>query len=1082
MSRAVNRCLGRGRSECESPPFDRSKHASAVSRVRAQRLKMEFRAVPLGALSLVTVALSAPGVEGAPPPDDACYTGATIFAAVLGTLVITFGLIAAAYVLQRIYWNSKKGKHLILVTDPEKGGDFAFDNPGFREGTPINHVNHEKEEGKIKWPHFTTPINVIGGNGATKPRALDDSFVGEPLINVVPLRSHDFTGLGFNICGNMRDGIFVKDVLHRGPASESGKIVSGDRITSVRISFKHMVFEDALTILSYASPYEVQLEVENGSSSGPSTLLRNKKPISPAERICHPFYRSQSISDLSQIGKTGTRLIKCEQPASLTDMTTVGVSRQSVFEITPNKSSEKAHKFGVRVLPDLRLNQDVKSPNYIESEKQNACNTMLENSTANIIANTNAINHAASKAESFDEVDLGSKQSNGGNSHTIEMSTGRNTPTSHFKEHNVKAILVKGLQNLKDRINLPHIHKNSNGKVVNPPSDMEKDAKAADKVIENPHAEGRIKLETVPMKNEELQQVVVSTADVEVKANGPSKLMEEVEKAVSSMQKSAEPTVVTVGRKDSGCSADSTDDTSGQKKSKRKAPMPPQESKSDDAKEGEDVEPAVKSAADGLEAEVMNLVYFGNNKFIADEHPSLVESIDSDSEVQSSTTIELNSSHITVHHVPEDTNRKAASLGDLSKIADDEPSAVLERAMSLDMADGTPRGSKKRKAPLPPQEDFVLDDAPFCKEPRLDLVGLSKLKKSSCFGTMEEALSQSQDFDRSLSDSDEGVSEKEDFEPSMMSNKPDLICSTPMKPDLHERPKTPPAPKHNVSSVNVDGCNWEMSSSEAFVTAMNDTDDTPPELPTSPVPTLPSYVTEIQVMNANESNDITTDELTMVHQDTDSHNHNHNHNHTSEGSQSNDSSDEARHPNNDIPSPVESNSSIDTAIYAPQRNHKTNNDISPFLNKDSQKDIGSYQFNFKSENMSDEEILALKTSALTNNITPPKPKMTNGETPSNGAIKQSKLTPPSKIQKPNVSVTPIKASGSRIPIRATPPEPSARYGADKNRKRSPEPNKFVSFSTFNVSPSPRSLTNDHKFQDRNSTNNENITQIILDQK
>ena len=41
------------------------------------------------------------------------------------------------------------------------------------------------------------------------------------------LRSHDFTGLGFNICGNMRDGIFVKDVLHRGPASESGRIAPG---------------------------------------------------------------------------------------------------------------------------------------------------------------------------------------------------------------------------------------------------------------------------------------------------------------------------------------------------------------------------------------------------------------------------------------------------------------------------------------------------------------------------------------------------------------------------------------------------------------------------------------------------------------------------------------------------------------------------------------------------------------------------------------------------------------------------------------------------------------------------------------
>jgi len=80
---------------------------------------------------------------------------------------------------------------------------------------------------------------------------------------------------------------------------------AGDRIDGIRISFRHMVFEDALTILSYALPYDVQLEVENSSSSCPNTLVRTKKTsgsgIAPADRICHPFYRSQSISDLGQV-------------------------------------------------------------------------------------------------------------------------------------------------------------------------------------------------------------------------------------------------------------------------------------------------------------------------------------------------------------------------------------------------------------------------------------------------------------------------------------------------------------------------------------------------------------------------------------------------------------------------------------------------------------------------------------------------------------------------------------------------------------------------------------------------------------
>lgn len=99
----------------------------------------------------------------------------------------------------------------------------------------------------------------------------------------------------------MRDGIFVKDLLHRGPAFESGSINPGDRIDSVCISFRHMVFEDALTILSYASPYEVQIQVEHNATSRPSTLLRKRETNPSTERILHPFYRSQSISDLTAV-------------------------------------------------------------------------------------------------------------------------------------------------------------------------------------------------------------------------------------------------------------------------------------------------------------------------------------------------------------------------------------------------------------------------------------------------------------------------------------------------------------------------------------------------------------------------------------------------------------------------------------------------------------------------------------------------------------------------------------------------------------------------------------------------------------
>lgn len=41
------------------------------------------------------------------------------------------------------------------------------------------------------------------------------------------LKSRDVNGLGFNICGNLRDGIFVKSLSNRGPAKESGSIHEG---------------------------------------------------------------------------------------------------------------------------------------------------------------------------------------------------------------------------------------------------------------------------------------------------------------------------------------------------------------------------------------------------------------------------------------------------------------------------------------------------------------------------------------------------------------------------------------------------------------------------------------------------------------------------------------------------------------------------------------------------------------------------------------------------------------------------------------------------------------------------------------
>ncbi|KAL8624380.1 hypothetical protein ACOMHN_012780 [Nucella lapillus] len=112
------------------------------------------------------------------------------------------------------------------------------------------------------------------------------------------LLSQDIIGLGFNISGNMRDGIYVSQVHNRGPAIESGKIQVGDRLLSVTIGYENIVYEDALTILSYASPYPVKLTVKKEASCHVDTATSSSN-----EQLNHPVYRCRSLEGLYGVVK-----------------------------------------------------------------------------------------------------------------------------------------------------------------------------------------------------------------------------------------------------------------------------------------------------------------------------------------------------------------------------------------------------------------------------------------------------------------------------------------------------------------------------------------------------------------------------------------------------------------------------------------------------------------------------------------------------------------------------------------------------------------------------------------------------------
>lgn len=84
----------------------------------------------------------------------------------------------------------------------------------------------------------------------------------------VDLVSKDIIGLGFGIQGTYSDGIYISEVHDRGPAKGTGLVEVGDRIMSLTISTENMAYEDALALLSYATPYCITIQLLKRSSSG----------------------------------------------------------------------------------------------------------------------------------------------------------------------------------------------------------------------------------------------------------------------------------------------------------------------------------------------------------------------------------------------------------------------------------------------------------------------------------------------------------------------------------------------------------------------------------------------------------------------------------------------------------------------------------------------------------------------------------------------------------------------------------------------------------------------------------------------
>ena len=66
-----------------------------------------------------------------------------------------------------------------------------------------------------------------------------------------------------------------------------------------------MVFEDALTVLSYASPYPVKLKLQKEAPVSPTETSPNKSEVEAKGDLHHPLYKSQSMDDIRHITQEG---------------------------------------------------------------------------------------------------------------------------------------------------------------------------------------------------------------------------------------------------------------------------------------------------------------------------------------------------------------------------------------------------------------------------------------------------------------------------------------------------------------------------------------------------------------------------------------------------------------------------------------------------------------------------------------------------------------------------------------------------------------------------------------------------------
>lgn len=563
---------------------------------------------------------------------------------------------------------------------------------------------------------------------------------------MVSLTGSDFTGLGIEITGGLKEGIFVKKVSSRGPAS--GIVNIGDRITSLTIDFRHIVQEDAISILSYASPYNVQLEVIDGKGHLPVLSSSPKDNQSP---LSHPLYRSSSQDNFDTIERNSRKKLFPNDDSNYPTLKMDGSSSPTSHNVTTkvHKENEKEKKNSFK--------QQIK--NLVEEKLQNR-STSPEKTT---------VSHVEEKSPT-EKKNHGMKFGIRVLPPNVNEKLFGKSPTKVDNENN---------QNLE------------NSEKTSPPQAMKRNSK--DKTSESSPA---------PHLSPEFQRHgSINSSGIKRDAAGiPQELpnhMMNAAMAAKDNRKSSGNTLESKKSKgkapkppptgdDMNASTTTTDthfDVSiDQPDGKEKTTISDKMNFSDNF-----VDQIIEKNRGLFDLDKIEPEGMSNNstpksdrrKHASDTESQLAMRDESDHEDDgmNKNKISLDSNHITVHQASEeesgDEGRRAASLGDLSKYDSKSKSGIesrsnqgtLERAQSLEMSDQgglqLHGSSNKRKATIS-DTDLVVDS----KEPRLmdlvdngmDTLQRGRLKSAYEFGTLQDALNddnQSLNKDKPLLDDED---------------------------------------------------------------------------------------------------------------------------------------------------------------------------------------------------------------------------------------------------------------------------------------------------------------------------------------